>query len=76
LWYRSGVEWRFPAHSLRMTETPTFHPKINKSGSWFVAVTTGFGPESHIGDFPTEEKAQQWILTKSKYWPSKPDEPK
>jgi hypothetical protein len=49
-----------------MTETPTFHPKINKSGSWFVAVTTGFGPESHIGDFPTEEKAQQWILTKSK----------
>jgi hypothetical protein len=29
---------------------------MNKSGSWFVAVTTGFGPESHIGDFPTEEK--------------------
>jgi hypothetical protein len=64
------------AHIRCMTETPTFHPKMNKSGTWFVAVTTGVGPESHIGDFPTEEKAQEWILTKSKYWPSKPAAPK
>jgi hypothetical protein len=59
-----------------MTETPTFHPKMNKRGSWFVAVTTGLGPESHIDDFPTEEKALKWIQNKSKYWPGKADEPK
>jgi hypothetical protein len=52
---------------------PEFQPKLNSSGTWFVAVTTGHGPESHIGDFLTEEEARRWIVTKSKYWPSKPD---
>jgi hypothetical protein len=52
---------------------PEFQPKLNKSGTWFVAVTTGHGPESHIGDFLTEEEARRWIVTKSKYWPVKPN---
>jgi hypothetical protein len=52
-----------------MTEKPTFEPKMNKAGSWFVAVETGHGPESHIGDFPTEQEALRWISTKSKDWP-------
>jgi hypothetical protein len=48
--------------------------KKNKSGSWFVSVTTGYGPDSYIGDFQTEKDAQRWISTKLKYWPpSKPD---
>jgi hypothetical protein len=53
--------------------TPEFQPKLNSSGTWFVAVVTGNGPESHIGDFLTEEEARRWIVTKSKYWPNKPD---
>jgi hypothetical protein len=65
---------RLRAHILGMTK-PEFHPKLNRSGTWFVAVVTGHGPESHIGDFPTEEEAQRWIATKSKYWPGKPDAP-
>jgi hypothetical protein len=54
---------------------PEFQPKLNSSGTWFVAVATGHGADSQIGDFLTEEEAQHWILTKSKYWPSKPDAP-
>jgi hypothetical protein len=53
---------------------PEFHPK-HSSGTWFVAVATGHGPESHIGDFLTEEDARHWTSTKSKYWPSKPVTP-
>jgi hypothetical protein len=77
LWqgYRLETD-RFRAHILRMIEPPTFHPKMNKTGSWFVAVTTGYGPESHIGDFPTEKEAQRWISTKSKDWPHPVDYPK
>jgi hypothetical protein len=60
----------------RVTDKPSFHPKMNKSGSWFVSVTTGYGPDSHIGDFPTEKDAQHWISTRSKYWPGEPDTPK
>jgi hypothetical protein len=63
---------RLRAHILGMTK-PEFHPKLNRSGTWFVAVVTGHGPESHIGYFPTEEEAQ--IATKSKYWPGKADAP-
>jgi hypothetical protein len=59
-----------------MTEDPTFHPKMNKTGRWFVAVTTGYGPESHIGDFPTEQEALRWISTKSKDWPHPVDNSK
>jgi hypothetical protein len=50
---------------------PYFEPEMIKSGRWFVAVTTGNGPDSHIGDFETEAEAKSWILTKSKYWPGK-----
>jgi hypothetical protein len=77
LWRPDGVEkeW-FRAHIRGMTEKPTFHPKMNKSGSWFVSVTTGYGPDSHVGDFPTEEDAQEWILIKSKDWPHPADKTK
>jgi hypothetical protein len=30
----------------------------NSGGTWFLAVTTGHGLNSHIGDFLTEEKAR------------------
>jgi hypothetical protein len=49
---------------------------MNKSGTWFVSVTTGYGPDSHIGDFATKKDAQDWISTKSQYWPGKPGAPK
>jgi hypothetical protein len=55
---------------------PHFEPKMLKSGHWFVSVVTGNGPDSHIGDFATEADAKNWILNKSRYWPSKPDAPK
>jgi hypothetical protein len=51
-------------------------PEMIKTGRWFVSVKTGNGPDSHIGDFATEAEAKDWVLTKSKYWPSKPDTPK
>jgi hypothetical protein len=60
-----------------MAETvPRFEPQMTKSGRWFVSVKTGNGPDSHIGDFATEAEAENWISTKAKYWPSKPDAPK
>ena len=40
-------------------------------GRGTVRVITGNGPESHVGDFATEEEADKWIATKSKDWPSK-----
>src|SRR6202035_2059352 len=47
-----------------MTETfPRFEPEMIKSGRWFVAVKTGKGPDSHIGDFDSEAAAQHWIST-------------
>lgn len=55
---------------------PRFEPERTKSGRWFVSVKTGNGPDSHIGVFETETEAKNWILTKSKYWPGKPDVPK
>jgi hypothetical protein len=61
---------RFRAHIWGMaTEVPQFSPKMLKSGRWFVCVVTGNGPDSHIGDFATEEEAKHWITTKSKGWP-------
>ena len=56
--------------------TPTFKPQMVQGGRWFVAVETGNGPDSHIGDFDTEAEALDWIMDKAKYWPSKPDAPK
>jgi hypothetical protein len=52
---------------------PMFKPQMVRGGRWFVAVATGNGPDSHIGDFATEAEAKDWIVTKSKYWPRKPD---
>jgi len=54
---------------------PQFKPEMMKGGRWFVAVTTGHGPDSHIGDFGSEAEAKEWILTRSKYWPGKPIRP-
>jgi hypothetical protein len=48
---------------------PQFEAQPAKGGRWFVAVKTGNGPDSHIGDFETEAQANDWISTKSKYWP-------
>jgi hypothetical protein len=41
-----------------------------------VAITTGHGPDSHVGDFATKEEAQRWISTKSKDWPHPVGHPK
>jgi hypothetical protein len=59
-------------------QKPAFRPEITKSGRWFVAVVTGNGPNSHIGDFDTEEQAKEWIETKARFWPGGPakSEPK
>jgi hypothetical protein len=70
LWQPDGLETdRFRAHISAMAEIPKFRPEMLKSGRWFVSVVTGYGPDSHIGDFATEEEAQHWISTKSKDWP-------
>lgn len=53
------------------TKTPHFQPEKTKDGRWFVAVKTGNGPDSHIGDFDTEADAERWIATKAKYWPGR-----
>jgi hypothetical protein len=39
------------ARTFVMTEYPKFYPEMNKTGRWFVAVKTGTGPDSHVGDF-------------------------
>jgi hypothetical protein len=52
-----------------MIAIPAFRPQLNKAGRWFVAIATGYGPDSHIGDFETEREAQYWISTRSKDWP-------
>lgn len=54
-----------------MNTTPQFEPQRTKGGRWFVAVKTGNGPDSHIGDFESEALAREWIATKSKYWPGR-----
>jgi hypothetical protein len=65
------------AHSAEMAKLlPQFEPQMIKGGRWFVSVVTGNGPDSHIGDFETEVEAKRWILTKSQYWPGKPEAPK
>jgi hypothetical protein len=60
---------RFGPVATSMTEVPTFRPQMHKSGRWSVLVTTGHGPDSHVGNFATEKEAQVWILVKSKGWP-------
>lgn len=57
-------------HIAGMQKTfPQFKPEMIPSGRWFVAVKTGNGPDSHIGDFENEAEAENWISTKAKYWP-------
>lgn len=51
---------------------PRFEPQMIAAGRWFVAVATGNGPDSHIGDFETEAQARDWIAKKSKHWPGDP----
>lgn len=38
-----------------------------------MAVKTGVGPVSHIGDFAKEVEAMNWISKKSEYWPGGTD---
>jgi hypothetical protein len=47
---------RFRVHVRSMADKPIFHPKMNKSGSWFVLITTGYGPDSHVGDFKLRKR--------------------
>jgi hypothetical protein len=56
------------AHIGMMREKPKFHTRMIKDGRWTVRIITGNGPDSHVGDFATEEEAQRWISTKSKDW--------
>jgi hypothetical protein len=65
----------FTGHIRVMTRTvPTFRPQMMpKGGRWFVAVETGNGPDSHVGDFGTEAEALHWISEKAQDWPSKPE---
>ena len=73
----SGLEdGRFGAHSREMSEIPKFHSKMIKGGRWAVAITTGHGPVSYVGNFATEAEAQDWISTNSKDWPHPADKPK
>ena len=65
----------FRAHIRRMTKVfPTFKAQRIRGG-WFVAVATGNGPDSHIGGFATKAEAREWIVTKSSYWPGRPNFP-
>jgi hypothetical protein len=47
-----------------------FQPEETTNGRLFVAVVTGQGPDSHIGDFATKAAAESWIKTKSQFWPA------
>ncbi|MGY4420913.1 hypothetical protein ACVWY2_003362 [Bradyrhizobium sp. JR6.1] len=69
---RSGMLRANIAFSAAWTiKTPHFQPEKTRNGRWFVAVKTGNGPDSHIGDFDTEADPERWIATKAKYWPGK-----
>jgi len=51
-----------------MPDKTKFYAKTTPGGRWTVRILTGCGPDSHVGDFETEEEAQRWISTKSKDW--------
>jgi hypothetical protein len=51
-----------------MTQEPKFRTKMIKDGRWTVVVVTGRGPDSHVGNFATEEEAQRWIKNESAAW--------
>ena len=46
-----------------MSEKPKFHSKMIKDGRWTVALNTGHGPVSRVGNFAAEEEANRWIAT-------------
>jgi hypothetical protein len=50
--------------------------KMIKGGRWAVAITTGHGPVSYVGNFATEAEAQDWISTNAKDWPQPADKPR
>jgi hypothetical protein len=56
-----------------MSEKPKFHSKMIKDGRWTVAIRTGYGPVSHVGNFATEEEANRWIATNAKNRPQPAD---
>jgi hypothetical protein len=56
-----------------MSEKPKFHSKMIKDGRWTVAIRTGYGPVSHVGNFATEEEANRWIATDAKTRPQPAD---
>jgi hypothetical protein len=64
------------ARILEISEKPKFHSKMIKDGRWTVAVITGYGPVSRVGNFATEEEANRWIATESKNWSQPADKPK
>jgi len=68
LWNVDGQHRIFSGMTIK---TPHFQPEKTKDGRWFVAVKTGNGPDSHIGDFDTQADAERWIATKAKYWPGR-----
>lgn len=51
-----------------MNEKTKFHTKMTKNGRWTVAIMDAPGPQTHIGDFATEEEAQRWITKDSAAW--------
>ncbi|MCK1727315.1 hypothetical protein [Bradyrhizobium sp. 142] len=63
-----------PHIGVMMQKLTQFRPEATKRGRWFVAITTGNGPDSHVGDFATEADAELWISTKAKYWPGERDQ--
>ena len=58
---------------IRPTQGEKLSADTSADGRWTVRVITGYGPESHVGDFSTEAEADKWIATKSKDWPSEPE---
>jgi hypothetical protein len=83
LWHDRGcnVGWNTDRQPLivriaAMKEKPKFHSKMIKNGRWTVAVTTGYGPASYVGDYATEAEAEYWISTYSKDWPQPVEKPK
>jgi len=44
-----------------------------KDGRWTVAIRTGYGPVSRVGNFATEEEANRWIATNAKNRPQPAD---
>lgn len=69
MWRGPGLEIEVSAAHIRgMPDKSKFYPKTTKDGRWTVRIFTERGPDSHVGDFATEEEARHWIATRSKDW--------